>query len=281
MVKDRDQIRSLYENIIEEQLTPLAVQQSAKGDGETGGLKPDDLPADAASTTELQKGRGAEAADTKAPEEAEEKLSPVNKNKGTDKVAKKKQVTTIKDSVEPTKSFMDLFDQVMVKEEGEDIESPAYNDDQGDFPETENEAPVEGEMDEGAIYSQLADLFSQLASIKGDELGGEMGAEGEMEEPVPSAESVDEDGNPIEEMKSEPEPKELNADIKQRQLPTKLAGKGVTKGSSKKAASKGSDKKRTGELEDGPEGMKHDKSKFAVDGDGPIHKAKNASFLES
>ena len=92
---------------------------------------------------------------------------------------------------------------------------------------------------------------------------------------------VDADGNPIEEMKSEPEPKELVANSSERQLPTKLAGKGVTKGASKKAAIKGNDKKRTGELEDGPEGMKHDKSKFAVKGDGPVHKAKNASFLES
>ena len=112
-------------------------------------------------------------------------------DKGTKKTASKKEVTAIKDSVEPKKSFMDLFDQVMVNEEGEDIESPAYDDESGDFPETEGEVPVEGEeMGEGEIYSQLSDLFGQLAGLKGAELGAgeeEAGMEGEMEGEMPPA----------------------------------------------------------------------------------------------
>jgi len=282
MDKDRDMIRGLYDKVIEEQITPLAVQKNATGDGETGGLTPDELPADTASTTEVQKGTGAEnAKGVDSPEEAEEKLSPVKADKGTKKTAKKKEVTAIKDSVEPKKSFMDLFDQVMIKEEGE-IEDPAYDDEAGDFPEPEEEEEVPTEMDEGEIYSKLADLFGQLAEVKGygaEDMGAEAPVEDEMGGIAP--ESVDADGNPIEEMKSEPEPKELVADAEERMVPTKLAGKGVVKGATKKAAIKGNDKKRTGELEDGPEGLKHDKSKFAVKGEGPAHKAKNASFLES
>lgn len=300
MDKDRDNIRGLYDKLIEEGMAPLAVKSSAKGDGETGGLEPSDLPADTASTTEVQKGTGAESAkkNVETPEEAEEKLSPVSKNKGTDKVAKKKVVTAIKDSVEPRKSFIDLYDQVMIKEEGE-IEDPEYNDEAGDFPEPEGEVPLEGEaeaeagteMDEGEIYSQLSELFAQLASIKGAEIGAEVGAEagaeeagmedGEMPE---AAESVNKDGNTIKEMKSEPEPKEDTSDISARQLPVKLAGKGVDKKAPKKVAIKGNDKKRTGELEDAPEGYKHDKGMMAVKGDGPAHnvrKGSDPSFVET
>lgn len=294
-MKDKDIMANLYDRIIVEQMTPLAVKSSAKGDGETGGLEPGDLPADASSTTEVQKGTGAGCAkNVKAPEEAEEKLNPVNKNKGTDKTATKKQVTAIKDSVEPRKSFMDLYTSV-IKEEGEtDIESPAYSDEDGDFPETEGEIEPDadagmGGEGEGEIYAQLSDLFAKLAEIKGAALGGvetgeeDLGAGDELgtDDMPPAAEGVRRSGRTIEEMKSEPEPREFNADIKARQLPTKLAGKGVVKCSDKKAAVKGNDKSRTGELEDGPEGMKHDKSKYSVKGDGPIHKAKNASFLES
>lgn len=285
MIKDKDKIANLYEQIIEEQMTPLAV---AGGDG----TKPGDLPADAASTTETQTGTGAEnAKDVKAPEEAEEKLSPVKKDKGTTKTATKKEVTAIKDSVEPKKSFMDLFNQVVVTEEDGAIDGEGYDDDAGDFPVPEEEVPVEGEgeLSEGEIYSQLSDLFSQLASIKGgdmgmeDEMDGEMDGEmgPDMSEEIPGGESVRARGRAIEEMKSEPEPKELVANSSERQLPTSLAGKGVKKPGSKKAATKGNDKKRTGELEDGPEGFKHDKSKFKVDGSGPVHGAANASFLES
>jgi hypothetical protein len=286
MAKDKDNMASLYETIIEEQMTPLAVQSSATSDGEAGGLTPDELPADAASTTEVQKGTGAEnAKDVDAPEEAEEKLSPVSKNKGTEKTAKKKTVT---ESDVPKKSFMDLFDQVMVKEaEGDEgIESAGYDDAAGDFPETEGEVPVEGEeLGEGEIYAQLSDLFGQLAEVKGfagaveDEVEGDMGEEYGEEGAVP--ESVEE---PIGEAKSEPEPKEFSGNTTERQLPTKLAGKGVEKKAPKKAAVKGNDKKRTGELEDGPEGFKHDKSKFAVRGDGPIHtprKGSDPSFVEA
>lgn len=293
--RDRDNIRSLYEQLINENITPLAVKKSANGEGETGGLTPDELPSDAASTTEMQKGTGAEnAKDVPAREEAGEDLSPVKKDKGTMKTAKQKKVTSIKDSVEPRKSFMDLFDQVMVKEEEGDIESPAYNDEEGDFPETEEEIPAEeeGMDDEGEIYSQLSDLFGRLAEIKGAGMAGEGDMEGLEDEmggmedemgnmpPTARQESVRARGKAISEMRSEPEPRELSANSSERQLPTKLAGKGVTKGSSKKAAMKGNDKKRTGELEDAPEGFKHDKSKYAVKGEGPIHKAKNASFTE-
>ena len=292
MAKDRDNIRDLYDEIVEEAITPLAVQKSATGEGETGGLQPDELPADAASTTEVQKGTGPEAAkDVEHAEEAEEKLSPVKADKGTKKTATSKKVTAIKDSVEPRKSFMDLFDQVMVNEEGgADIESPSkdeWDEAGGDFPEggPEVEDEVGAQMSEGEIYAQLSDLFGQLAEVKGSEVGGEMDAEADMdaeagmedEMPAPAAESV----KTIDEMKSEPEPKEDHSNSSERQLPTKLAGKGVTKGATKKAHIKGNDKKRTGELEDAPEGMKHDKSKYAVKGEGPAHKAKNASFLES
>ena len=108
MLKDKDKMANLYGDIIEEQITPLAVKSSAKGNGKTGGLVPSDLPSDTASTKELQSGTGAENAnDIDTPEEAEEKLSPVKKDKGTSKTASKKLVTTIKDSTE--KSFMDLY----------------------------------------------------------------------------------------------------------------------------------------------------------------------------
>jgi hypothetical protein len=276
MIKDKDIIAGLYDQIITENITPLAVKG---GDG----TKPGDLPSDAASTTETQKGTGSEnAKNITAPEEAEEKLNPVKKDKGTTKTASKKQVTAIKDSVEPKKSFMDLFDQVMVKEEGDGIEGSAYDDEQGDFPEPEGEVPVEDEgeeLGEGEIYSQLSDLFSQLAGIKGAGMGEEEEGLPPEEGMEGMPESVDEYGNPIEEMKSEPEPKEFSGNSSERQLPTKLAGKGV-RASSRKAAAKGSDKKRTGELEDGPEGFKHDKSKFKVKGTGSAHKGANASFLE-
>jgi hypothetical protein len=83
-------------------------------------------------------------------------------------------------------------------------------------------------------------------------------------------------------MKSEPEPKEFNPDIKQLQLPRKLAGKGVDKKDPKKAASKGNDKDRTGKLEDAPAGFTPaDKGMMKVQGDGPIHKGGNASFVET
>lgn len=297
MDRDRDSIRGLYDSLIQENITPLGVKKSATGDGETGGLEPGDLPADTASTTEVQKATGSEnAKDVKSPEEAEKKLNPVKKDKGTNVKATKKKVTSIKDSTEPRKSFMDLFDQVMVKEEEGDIEDPSWDAEAGDFPEPEGEmGDEEGlgeEMSEGEIYSQLADLFGQLASIKGADLGGmedDLGVEDEMAMgdemgegvPAPAAESVKRKGKPIREFRSEPEPKEFSGDVKKRQLPTKLADKGVTKGPSKKAAVKGNDKKRTGELESGPEGFKHDKSKYAVKGDGPVHTAKNSSFLES
>jgi len=320
MDKDKDRMANLYGNIIEEQMAPLAVKSNAKGDGKTGGLEPGELPADTASTTEIQKGTGAEnAKGIKTPEEGEEKINPVKKDKGTTKTATKKTVT---ESDGPKASFMDLYNQV-IKEEGEDIESASYDDDVGDFPEPEGEVSPEGEgegeMGEGEIYTQLADLFGRLASIKGGDLGGEdeMGApEDEMGAPEDGmGENVPEESvstlmdkrlrlaenvmrNPsryhrfqveharriirdtLEEAVSEPEPAELHSDISLLQLPRKLAGKGVTKGSSK-AVAKGTDKDRTGELETGPEGFKHDKSKFAVAGKGPIHSAKNASFLES
>jgi len=287
MDRDRDMMRSLYDTMINEAATPLAV----KGSG--AAVKTGDLEG---PTTEVQKKTGAEnAKDVKAPEEAGEKLSPVNKDKGTTVTAKKKEVTAIKDSVEPRKSFMDLFDQVMVREEDGDLESiPAEED---DFPEPEGEVEPEmgdeGEMDEGEIYSQLADLFGKLASMKGagmggmedemggDEMGDEMGGDEMGDMPAPSVESVRRRGTPIREMKSEPEPKPFSGNSTERQLPTKLAAKGVVKGPTKTAAVKGNDKKRTGELEDAGDGLKHDKSKYAVQGDGPIHKAKNASFLES
>jgi len=285
MITDKDKIANLYVKLVEEKMTPLAVQSNATGAGETGGLKPGDLPADAASTTEVQKGTGAEnAKDITSPEEADAKLSPVSKNKGTNKTATKKTVT---ESDAPKKSFMDLFNFAMINED--DIESDGYDDDAGDFPEPEETVPVEGEMeeelDEGEIYSQLSELFGKLASIKGAELTGDEGMEPSPDEelgmdanddiPISTEESV----NPIKEMKSQPEPEEFNSNISQLQAPRPLAGKGV-KVSSKKAAIKGSDKKRTGELETGPEGLKHDKSKFAVKGDGSAHKANNASFVE-
>ncbi len=279
--KDKQNMENLYEQLIEEQMTPLAVKG---GDG----TKPGELPSDTASTTETQNGTGAEnAPDVKTPEEAEEKLSPVSKDKGTTKTASKKEVTAIKDSVETKKSFMDLFDSVMIKEEeGDAIDGNGYDDSDGDFPpKPEDEVPVEDGMEEGEIYSQLSDLFGKLAEVKGFGAEEEMGMDEEMppdmSEEVPGGESYHQDGTPVEEMKSEPEPKELVANSSERQLPTKLAGKGVTKGATKKAALKGNDKKRTGELEEGPEGFKHDKSKFTVQGQGPAHKGKNASYLES
>jgi hypothetical protein len=266
----QDEIARLYERVIEEQMTPLAVKKTAKGDGETGALEPGELPADAASTTEVQSGTGAEnAKDVEAAEEAPEDISPVKKDKGTMKTATKKTVT---EAEAPRKSFTDLFDQVMISEEGEDIESPEYDDDLGDFPEDEEDVETEGPVDEGEIFSQLADLFSQLASIRG------AGEESYDEEPEGELDDMEEP--PIGEAKSEPEPKVLQANSSERQLPTKLAGKGVKKGSSKAKTGEGG-RKRTGELEDAPEGFRHDKSKYAVNGEGPIHKAKNASFLES
>jgi hypothetical protein len=281
MIKDKDIIAGLYDQIITENITPLAVKG---GDG----TKPGDLPSDAASTTETQKGTGSEnAKNITAPEEAEEKLNPVKKDKGTTKTASKKQVTAIKDSVQPRKSFMELFDQVMVKEEGDGIEDSGYDDEQGDFPEPEGEVPVEGEVEElgeGEIYSQLSDLFSQLAGIKGAGMGEEEDLESEdgmeeMEGMEGMPESFDRYGNPIQEMRNEPEPREFSGNHSERQLPNKLAGNGV-RPSSGKAATKGSDKKRTGELEDAPAGFRHDKSKFRVKGTGSAHKAANASFLE-
>ena len=328
MITDKDKIANLYEKLIEEKITPLAVQSNATGAGETGGLKPGDLPADAASTTEVQKGTGAEnAKDIPSPEEADAKLSPVSKNKGTNKTATKKTVT---ESDAPKKSFMDLFNFAMINED--DIESDAYDDEAGDFPEPEENVPVEDEMeedlDEGEIYSQLSDLFGKLASIKGAELTGDEGMEPSPDEElgmdadddIPAGadtgmgESTSEElttliemrkrlakkvmkspnkyhkhqidkakkivKDTVEEAVSKPEPEELISDISQLQAPRPLAGKGVKKSSDKKAAIKGNDKKHTGELETGPEGLKHDKSKFAVKGDGPVHKANNASFFE-
>jgi len=286
-IKEKDVIGALYDSIIEEQLTPLAVNG---GDG----TKPGDLPSDTSSPTETQKGTGAEnAKGIKAPEEGEEKLSPVKKDKGTKKTASKRQVTTINDSTQPRKTFMELFDQVMIKEDDEGIESPDFNDDDGDFPETEEDIPSDRdsdreEMSEGDIYSQLSTLFGQLANIKGDGFNDDLDdgmdndlddLDDDLDDEVPPTESVRRRGHTISEMKSEPEPKELGGSISNLQAPRKLGGKGV-KVSTGKAASRGSDKRHTGELEAGPEGMRHDKSKFTVKGTGSAHKGNNASFVE-
>lgn len=331
--KDKEQIGSLYYQMIQEKLTPLAVEPNAKSDGESGGLKPGELPADTKSTGEIQKGTGAEnVKNVETPEEADEKINPVKKDKGTNKTATKKTVT---EADVPKKSFETLYNSVMLKED--DIESDSYDDETGDFPEPADNIPADGEegmegaeMGEGEIYSQLSDLFGQLASLKGAELEPEvdpemgneepdMGMEGETDATANAGggmgESTEEELNTLIEMRkrlakkvmkspdkydkdqvekakkicretveeavSKPEPEELISDISSLQAPRSLAGKGVDKPSNKTAAIKGNDKKRTGELEKGPEGFSHDKSKFAVKGDGPIHKANNASFLEN
>ena len=281
----KDNLDKLYNDMLEEKVRPLNVPKSASGNGQTGGLTPGDLPADTGSTTAQQSGTGASKVSLKTPEEADSKLSPY-KPKKSKKKSKKGNV------MEKHKSFMELFDQVMVNE-AEDIESPEYNDEMGDFPQRSGEGPLPdegdeemgGEMSEGEIYQQLSDLFSQLAELKGgapaedEEFGEEegMGPEGAPPDEygqggMPQQEST------IAEMRSAPVPSKCTANSRKRMMPTSLSGKGVRVSSKKKKT--GSSRQRTGVPEGGPKTTRMDKSKFKVKGSGPAHTANNASALE-
>jgi hypothetical protein len=240
----------------------------------------------------VQKGQGIESPEAKkAAAKSEEAPADLSPAKDFSAKAGKPAKKVTGESTQMKKSFMDLYDEAMVVTEAEApaVEDPqAWDDSQGDFAGTPGgepggepgaeEAGVGGS--EGELYAQLADIFSQLAEIKGAGVAGAEGEEGAPEAgaeelPPPTGESV------VAEMKSEPEPKEFPGEISKLQLPRSLAGKGVEKKEPKKAASKGNDKDKTGKLEDAPAGFHHDKGMMKVKGDGPIHKGGNASFVET
>lgn len=209
--------------------------------------------------------------DVKKADEAPKSLSPVSK--------KKLNKENVDMNNANKSSFQDLYNQVI--NEAEDLESPAYSDETGDFPPAEGEigpegdvAPgtedqPEGEMDD---YSKMADLFSQMAEIFLKLSGKSMD--------LPAEEGPAEEA-PMGEAVSEPAPKPFNANIKQLQAPKKLGGVGVKTVKGKADTSAGA-KKRTGEMDKAPTGVKPgDKSFMKVGGSGPAASAKNASMLEN
>ena len=269
-----------YEQIVEAEKKSMTVSGSGPavktGDIEKG--------------KEKQKAQGTESPEVKkAAAKSEEAPADLSPAKDFSAAASKpgKKVTMKGESTQMKKSFMDLYDEAMVVTEAEApaVEDPqAWDEGEGDFAagaEGAGEPGAEaGAGSEGEIYAQLAELFGQLAEMKGAGAGAEAeaGVEGAPEAgmDVPAAESV------VAEMKSEPEPKEFNPDIKHLMHGRKLAGAGVDKKEPKKAASKGNDKAKTGNLEDAPAGFTPaDKGMMKVKGDGPIHKGGNASFVET
>ena len=252
-------------------------------------------------TKERIKNAGPENADGfEEAEEGPESLNPVKKSNK-------------KESAMENLTFQDLYRQI-IKEE--DIESMSYDDEVGDFPEEGGEGLDDEFGDEElggeevtvtlssdqaealrAVVAQLdggvEDEFGAEDDFGGDEFEDDMGMEDDMAG-IPESRRLKVRARKlmeqakrmaraarIVEMKSEPEPKPHSSNIKSLQHPRKLAGVGVKKAGGS-ASKKGSDKKRTGEIEDAPEGFKPaDKSQMKVKGSGPAHGSPNASVLES
>ena len=221
------------------------------GDGKTG-----DLEGPTKGT--IKKSGPAEADGFKKADEAPAGLSPVKKK-------------NVKESTNMT--FEDLYKKVL---EEQDIESPDYNDEMGEFPSDSDQEigadmgdEADVDMDEGSIYSQLADLFSKLAEMKGAGAGAEMDMEDEMGQEPGLGEAV-----------SEPEPKELKGSVTNLQAPCKLGRDGYKVVKKKASASAGTGE-RDGELKPAPKGPTPGKSPMTVGGSSPAASGKNASFLES
>jgi len=261
----RDELTTQYEQMITEARD--AAKGSIKKQSMTAGtIKQGELDG---PTKEIgPKGSGPEAADgSKKAEEAPKNINPVDKKK------------KVKESTTMPQSFHELYNKVILKEV-DDLESPEYNDNIGDFPAGEGEIPsIEDgdEMAEGDKFAQAADLFSQLADLfremspgtDTEEIPGDETLGGEPEVAPAMGEAV-----------SEPAPKEFKGNIKQFQAPNKLGISGVKTSKGKANTSAGA-KKRTGEMGVAPTGVKPgDKSFMKVGGSGPAASGKNASMLE-
>jgi len=264
-----------YEGMYSEEKKPMTVK----------GAGPAVKTGDIEKGKEKQKGQGTESPEVKkAAAKSEEAPADLSPAKDFSAQASKPAKKVTGESTQMKKSFMDLFDEAMTITEAEApaIEDPnAFDEGEGDFAAAGPEGAEGGEAagGEGEIYAQLADLFSQLAEIKGAGAGAEAapeaGLEGDAGMPPPTGESV------VAEMKSEPEPKEFSGDISKLQKGS-LGRSGVKVAGAKKAASKGNDKEKTGKLEDAPKGFTPaDKGMMKVSGSGPQHKGGDSSFLES
>jgi len=230
------------------------------------------------------KGTGPEAVkELKKVQEAPKELSSIKKS--------------VKENKDMGKSFQELFDEVMIEADLEDIPAGAT-----DFPPAEDETAgteigAEDDMEEvealeGDKFSQLADLFSQAAELfRG--MADEHGADDEAsldQEAMPPTPGTDETTGevppvppvpPVGEAVSQPEPKPFAGNTKELQLPNrKLGGKGV-KVVNKKASTTGSSKSHDGKLEQAPKGFAPgDKGMMRVSGSGPASSGKNASAFE-
>jgi len=268
-------LEAAYSSIVTEAADKkgMTVKKTATGKGQTAGLVPGDLPADTKSAQEIQPGTGTDSKSVKGIK------NPVKHETNV----KSGKIETMK--TEAKKSFIEMYNEVMVNEVAPDIGGPEFDQDKGDFPKADGEEgmdadmPTEeipGESAEGDTFGQLADLFAQISDIfrTMTEEGGATEDQVGMDEP---AGDMPPEGAPVGEAVSQPEPKEFNPSISGFQAPRKLAGKGVQTAPSSKASVKGNDKQKTGELEDAPKG---EKKSMKVDGSGAAHKA-GASAFES
>lgn len=184
-----------------------------------------------------------------------------------------------KENNDMSDTFQDLYDKVMISEEGEDLESAEYNDEMGDFPTGQDDEGLGDEMGEEGedpfvqlanLFSQAADLFSQMSDSEADMAAGE---EDMMDEPIQGE-------GPMGEATSEPEPKIAPDNTAKLKLPRKLAGTGVNV--VKKKAKGEISGKHDGSLQAAPKGFQPgNKGMMKVNGTGAENKAKNASAFEA
>jgi hypothetical protein len=273
----KDAIADAYEKMI------LTESDLSSKDNTVGNIKPDDDPA--IGDVDLVKG-GPDGADIKKPVDAGEKRSPVKPGVGKAEKPTKKVTQVAKESTVVKKSFMDLYKNVISEA---DIESPAYNDKQGDFPPAAGEEaaadPLSDEEalggDEGAaetdvvtLLQDIKDKFEQLISAFQAEEGTEEGMP--SEDDMGGAVDPTMPPPPVGEAVSEPEPKILNKDGKSLQAQSNMKTTFVKKSTGK--AVQPAAKKRTGELDTAPKGTPVGGSN-KVAGKGPAHN-KGASMLE-
>jgi len=272
-----DKLADLYTTMISEAKQPTMT---------VGNMKMGDLPGQKPGVFPPKSGPDAPGAKTmQKAVEAPVEFSPV----------KGKKQKEVKESTNMSKSFQELYDNVINEK---DIESPDYNEEIQDFPPTAGEevpgeevpgeedleGGMEGERDVASIVEDIKGLLDELVIAVGGSPAGEMGPEDEMgaEEGEPQfKESVKAEGKTIKEMKSEPEPKDFKAPISSLQLPgRKLGGTGV-KVPHKKMVIAAGGKKHTGEPEAAPKGFTPgDKGMMKVGGTGPAVNGKDTSAFE-
>lgn len=288
----KDSLAELYEQKILTEASNLKTGMTVPGKGPAAQGKSAELEGDTKKVG--PKGSGPEAADVDKAEEAPKELNP-GKDKISTKPSTQKKVTQEKTEM-IKKSFMELYDQVMVKEA--DVEDPSlgYNDEQGDFPpagaegdvapeDTSDGEDIVGESDPATILNDIKDKIDELIAalgggteeeIPGEEIPGE--ADASQVQPQVAPESVQHKGKPMGEAKNEPEPKEFNANITELQK-RKLGGKGVKTNTGKASETGISSKDRSGKMDNAPKGTPIGGT-MKVGGTGPAANAKNASALE-